>query len=41
MFIKGHWDTEAFVAAYLNIPLVLALYLGHKPVMKTKILPLE
>ncbi|KAK6364707.1 hypothetical protein LTS17_012005 [Exophiala oligosperma] len=39
-FIKGHWDAEVFVAAYLNVPLVLVLYFGHKFVMKTKIIPL-
>ena len=39
-FISGHWDTETFVAAYLNIPLVLLLYFGHKLFMKTAIIPL-
>lgn len=39
-FIKGHWDTETFVAAYLNIPLVLTLYFGHKLITKSKIVPL-
>ena len=39
-FIRGHWDTEGFMAAYLNIPLILILYVGHKLVKKTKIIPL-
>ncbi|EGU87393.1 hypothetical protein FOXB_02089 [Fusarium oxysporum f. sp. conglutinans Fo5176] len=40
-FIKGHWDTQVFVAAYFNVPFVLILYFGYKFIKKTKIIPLD
>ncbi|PKX96358.1 putative amino acid permease [Aspergillus novofumigatus IBT 16806] len=40
-FINGHWDTETFVASYLNIPIVLGLYYGYKFWKKTHIIALE
>ena len=30
IFIKGNWDPKAFVAAYITLPIVLVLYVGHK-----------
>lgn len=39
-FIRGHWDAEVFVGAYLNIPIILALYFGHKFITKSKMVPL-
>lgn len=41
VFIHGQWDTETFISAYINIPLVLALYVGYKVVKRTKLVPLE
>ncbi len=29
-FFPGQWDVEGFLAAYITIPFVLVLYLGHK-----------
>lgn len=29
-FIKGQWDVEGFIAAYITIPIFLVLYIGHK-----------
>lgn len=40
-FIHGHWDTEVFLSSYINIPIVLALYLGYKYWKKTHILALK
>ncbi|GAQ08692.1 proline-specific permease [Aspergillus lentulus] len=40
-FISGHWDTETFVASYINIPVVLGLYYGYKFWKKTHIIALE
>ncbi|GFF45395.1 hypothetical protein CNMCM6936_000592 [Aspergillus lentulus] len=40
-FISGHWDTETFVASYINIPVVLGLYYGYKFWKKTRIIALE
>ncbi|SPJ91011.1 related to general amino acid permease [Fusarium torulosum] len=40
-FLKGRWDTQAFVSAYFNVPFVLVLYLGYKHIKKTKIIPLD
>lgn len=41
VFTKGGWDPTSFVSAYLDIPLVLAAYLGWKFFKKTKIVALE
>ncbi|CAM1506346.1 Fc.00g059870.m01.CDS01 [Cosmosporella sp. VM-42] len=30
VFTKGNWDTSSFIAAYITLPIFLALYLGHK-----------
>lgn len=30
IFIKGNWDVSNFIAAYITLPLFIALYLGHK-----------
>ena len=35
------WDTETFVASYINIPIIFVLYFGFKFVKKTKIVPLD
>lgn len=40
-FLTGHWNTEVFVASYINIPIILALYFGYKLVKKTKTIPLK
>ncbi|KAL2071647.1 hypothetical protein VTL71DRAFT_12882 [Oculimacula yallundae] len=40
-FIHGHWNTETFVSAYINIPIYLTLYFGYKFVKKTSIIPLS
>lgn len=40
-FLKGKWSSETFVAAYVNIPLVMILYFGYKWATKSKIVPLE
>jgi amino acid transporter len=40
-FINGHWDTETFVASYINIPIVLGLYYGYKFWKKTHIIALD
>ncbi|KAJ5831868.1 hypothetical protein N7474_000179 [Penicillium riverlandense] len=39
-FIHGHWNAEAFVSAYINIPIFLVLYFGYKWWKKTHILAL-
>ncbi|KAH7316635.1 amino acid permease/ SLC12A domain-containing protein, partial [Stachybotrys elegans] len=36
IFIDGYWNVEDFVATYVTIPIVLALYLGHKLVYRTR-----
>ncbi|KKA22963.1 amino acid permease [Rasamsonia emersonii CBS 393.64] len=40
-FIHGHWDTETFISAYLDIVIVLALYFGYKIANNTLIVPLS
>ncbi|UNI23726.1 hypothetical protein JDV02_009528 [Purpureocillium takamizusanense] len=30
IFLAGNWDAKSFVAAYITLPLVLAIYIGHK-----------
>ncbi|KAJ5471390.1 proline-specific permease [Penicillium desertorum] len=40
-FIHGHWDTQTFISAYINIPIVLALYLGYKLWKRTRIIALD
>jgi len=37
VFIRGHWNTETFISAYFNIPLIFVLYFGYKVVKGTKI----
>lgn len=39
-FLQGHWDTQTFVSAYINIPIILVLYFGYKVVKKTRMIPL-
>nr|AOR51672.1 amino acid permease [Phaffia rhodozyma] len=29
VFLKGRWNTSSFIIAYINIPIVGALFLGH------------
>lgn len=41
VFIHGMWDTETFVSAYFNIPLILVLYFGFKIAKRTKLVPLD
>ncbi|KAE8141799.1 proline-specific permease [Aspergillus pseudotamarii] len=40
-FISGHWNTETFISSYINIPIVLGLYLGYKFWRKTHIIALD
>lgn len=40
-FMRGHWSTGTFLAAYINIPIFLCLYLGYKFAKKTSIIPLS
>ncbi|CAG9936878.1 unnamed protein product [Clonostachys rosea f. rosea IK726] len=40
-FIKGHWDTSVFVSSYLDIPLVLSVFLIWKFWKNTKPIPLH
>lgn len=40
-FMKNNWSTETFIASYLNLPLIVFVYVGYKVYMKTKILPLD
>ncbi|KAN0094551.1 Amino acid permease/ SLC12A domain containing protein, partial [Tylopilus felleus] len=35
------WNTSSFIAAYINLPIFLALYLGYKLYYKTKMRPLS
>ncbi|GJN83120.1 hypothetical protein PLIIFM63780_006668 [Purpureocillium lilacinum] len=30
IFLAGQWDTKSFVAAYITLPIMLAIYIGHK-----------
>lgn len=36
VFTKGNWNASTFVSSYLDIPLVIFLYLGYKYWKKTK-----
>jgi amino acid transporter len=40
-FMKGNWSNETFVSSYLNLPLIVLVYVGYKVYRKTKILPLD
>ncbi|KAJ5083092.1 hypothetical protein N7532_012135 [Penicillium argentinense] len=40
-FMKGRWSSETFIASYINLPLMIVVYLGYKALMKTRMLPLE
>ncbi|KAJ5281003.1 amino acid permease [Penicillium angulare] len=40
-FIHGHWSTETFISAYLDIGIFAAFYLGYKLWYKTKIISLD
>ena len=35
------WDSESFVSAYFNIPLIFILYFGYKWIKKSKVVRLE
>ncbi|RAK80070.1 amino acid transporter [Aspergillus fijiensis CBS 313.89] len=41
VFTKGNWDPASFVSSYLDIPLVLAFYLGYKFWKKTRLIPVQ
>ncbi|KAH8892278.1 amino acid permease [Thozetella sp. PMI_491] len=41
VFTVGNWDPATFVASYLDIPLVLVVYLSYKFIKKTKIVSLD
>ncbi|KAE9401153.1 hypothetical protein BT96DRAFT_992357 [Gymnopus androsaceus JB14] len=41
VFIHGQWNTETFIAAYFDIPLIFAIYFGYKLVKRTKIVSYE
>ncbi|RAH76245.1 putative arginine permease [Aspergillus japonicus CBS 114.51] len=41
VFTKGNWDPASFVSSYLDIPLVLAFYLGYKFWKKTRLVPVR
>lgn len=30
VFLRGNWDVQNFIAAYITLPIFLVLYLGHK-----------
>ncbi|KAL6852618.1 hypothetical protein ACO1O0_007165 [Amphichorda felina] len=40
-FTAGNWDTTVFVSSYLDIPIVLSVYLGWKYLKKTRIVSLK
>lgn len=40
-FLKHNWDTETFVSSYINLPIIVVLYVAYKVIMKTKIIPLD
>lgn len=40
-FMKDNWSNETFVSSYLNLPLIVLVYVGYKVYMKTKVLPLD
>ncbi|KAJ5983775.1 amino acid permease [Penicillium waksmanii] len=40
-FIHGHWSTETFISAYLDIGIFAALYFGYKIWYRTKIISLD
>ncbi|KAJ5388015.1 amino acid permease [Penicillium cosmopolitanum] len=40
-FIHGHWSTETFISAYLDIGIFGALYFGYKIWYRTKIISLD
>ncbi|OBT47835.1 hypothetical protein VE00_01518 [Pseudogymnoascus sp. WSF 3629] len=40
-FIHNNWSTETFISAYLDLVIVMTLYLGYKLYHKTKIVSLE
>lgn len=40
-FMHGHWNTETFISAYINIPIILCLYFGYKLSKRTKIVALK
>ncbi|KAJ5605607.1 amino acid permease [Penicillium lagena] len=40
-FIHGHWSTETFISAYLDIGIFAALYFGYKIWYRTEIVSLE
>ncbi|KAJ5217305.1 amino acid permease [Penicillium chermesinum] len=40
-FIHGHWSTETFISAYLDIGIFAALYFGYKIWYRTKIVSLD
>lgn len=35
IFVTANWDVEDFVAAYITLPIFLALYIGHKIFRRT------
>ncbi|KAJ7505782.1 amino acid permease/ SLC12A domain-containing protein [Mycena galericulata] len=39
-FLGGSFDAQSFVAAYINIPFMLILFVSYKIVKKTKVVPL-
>lgn len=39
-FLTGHWDTQVFICAYIDIPIISVLYFGYKYYKKTKMIPL-
>lgn len=41
VFIKGDWDSEEFIGAYFNLPLIFGLFFGYKWVKGTKMVGLE
>lgn len=40
-FIVGHWSTATFVSSYINIPIVVVLYLAYRFTKKTRMIPLH
>lgn len=41
VFLHNSWNTEVFISAYIDVPIILILYFGYKFIKKTKIVPLS
>ena len=41
VFMKGNWNTQTFIGKYLEIPIIIMVYLGYKFKNKTRIVSLS